>query len=139
MNEREHIKACPLCGGGIRHGLFPHNKEKVTCADDSCPMSGLLLKVEQWNTRAAPAPSVSEIVREIDETFDAIYSHDRTPAYEYGEALRNGSTPGPGKRFLTPRELVGVYRMSGRAKIERALRAALSTRTAGETPQPTAP
>lgn len=60
------------------------------------------------NEPDTPAPSDAA---RTETLLDTIYKHDRTKTYEYGEPLRNGTKPGPGQRFLTPRELIEVHRV----------------------------
>jgi len=58
---------------------------------------------------------------EIERMWEALATverNDRTPTYEYGEPLRNGTKPGVGQRFKTPREIVRDLNLAPAARKE---------------------
>lgn len=44
------LKPCVMCGGNHRD-LMGYDYHKVSCSDESCPISYLALTKEQWNNR----------------------------------------------------------------------------------------
>jgi len=50
MNE---LKPCPFCGERPKIGWLDENREDlVACHNDDCVLFSLLMKIEEWNTRA---------------------------------------------------------------------------------------
>jgi len=56
-----------------------------------------------------------ELQKAIDEHILSVRNSDKTPDYGYSkrkaDANRNGLNAGPGRRWLTPRELAEVLRL----------------------------
>lgn len=47
------LKPCLMCGDE-HHDLMGYDFHKVSCSNSDCPISGLTLTKEQWNTRIDP-------------------------------------------------------------------------------------
>lgn len=82
MTEKTELLPCPFCGSDALH----YDNGYATCPKYRCSMNGLVVKNENWNTRAAPAEDVLQ---------ERAWDYSTYNYHELFNAIAEAVRPGP--------------------------------------------